>query len=61
MKPWLTVGEGADYANVSRDTIYTGGQGPRFLRIGRAVRYLPGDLEDFVRASAGEGDCGVPA
>lgn len=23
MKPWLTVGEGADYANVSRDTIYT--------------------------------------
>lgn len=23
MKPWLTVGEGADYAGVSRDTIYT--------------------------------------
>jgi excisionase family DNA binding protein len=23
MKPWLTVREGADYANVSRDTIYT--------------------------------------
>lgn len=23
MKPWLTVGEGADYANVSRDTIYS--------------------------------------
>ena len=23
MKPWLTVGEGAEYANVSRDTIYT--------------------------------------
>ena len=23
MKAWLTVGEGADYANVSRDTIYT--------------------------------------
>jgi excisionase family DNA binding protein len=23
MKPWLTVGEAADYANVSRDTIYT--------------------------------------
>jgi predicted DNA-binding transcriptional regulator AlpA len=27
------------------------GQGPRFLRLGRAVRYLPADLEDFVRAS----------
>ncbi len=23
MKPWLPVGEGAEYANVSRDTIYT--------------------------------------
>jgi excisionase family DNA binding protein len=28
------------------------GQGPRFLRLGRAVRYLPDDLDDFVRASA---------
>lgn len=28
------------------------GQGPRFLRLGRAVRYLPADLEDFVKASA---------
>jgi excisionase family DNA binding protein len=28
------------------------GRGPRFLRLGRAVRYLPADLEDFVRASA---------
>ncbi len=28
------------------------GQGPRFLRLGRAVRYLPADLADFVRASA---------
>ena len=27
------------------------GQGPRFLRLGRAVRYLPADLEDFVRIS----------
>ena len=25
---------------------------PRFLRLGRAVRYLPSDLADFVRASA---------
>ena len=28
------------------------GQGPRFLRLGRAVRYLPADLERFVRDSA---------
>jgi excisionase family DNA binding protein len=28
------------------------GKGPRFLRLGRSVRYLPLDLEDFVRASA---------
>lgn len=27
------------------------GQGPRFLRLGRAVRYLSADLEHFVRAS----------
>ena len=27
------------------------GQGPRFLRLGRAVRYLAADIEDFVRAS----------
>ncbi|MGV3518790.1 helix-turn-helix transcriptional regulator [Luteitalea sp.] len=31
------------------------GQGPRFLRLGRAVRYLPADLETFVRASVVEG------
>ena len=28
------------------------GKGPRFLRLGRSVRYLPSDLNDFVRASA---------
>jgi predicted DNA-binding transcriptional regulator AlpA len=28
------------------------GQGPRFLRLGRAVRYLPADLAAFVGASA---------
>ena len=27
-------------------------KGPRFLRLGRSVRYLPSDLQDFVRASA---------
>jgi excisionase family DNA binding protein len=28
------------------------GKGPRFLRLGRSVRYLPSDVEEFVRASA---------
>ena len=28
------------------------GKGPRFLRLGRSVRYLQSDLQDFVRASA---------
>ena len=28
------------------------GKGPRFLRLGRSVRYLPADVEEFVRASA---------
>ena len=28
------------------------GRGPRFVRFGRAVRYLPADLDAFVRASA---------
>jgi predicted DNA-binding transcriptional regulator AlpA len=26
-------------------------KGPRFLRLGRSVRYLPTDVADFVRAS----------
>ena len=28
------------------------GKGPRFLRLGRCVRYLPADVDEFVRASA---------
>lgn len=28
------------------------GTGPRFLRFGRAVRYLQTDLDEFIRASA---------
>jgi excisionase family DNA binding protein len=28
------------------------GKGPRFLRLGRSVRYLPSDVAEFVRASA---------
>ena len=28
------------------------GKGPRFLRLGRSVRYLPSDVDQFVRTSA---------
>jgi excisionase family DNA binding protein len=28
------------------------GKGPRFLRLGRSVRYLPSDVDEFVQASA---------
>jgi predicted DNA-binding transcriptional regulator AlpA len=28
------------------------GKGPRFLRLGRSARYLPSDVEEFVRANA---------
>jgi excisionase family DNA binding protein len=28
------------------------GKGPRFLRLGRSVRYLPADVDEFVRESA---------
>jgi excisionase family DNA binding protein len=28
------------------------GKGPRFLRLGRSVRYLLSDVDEFVRASA---------
>lgn len=27
------------------------GRGPKFMRFGRAVRYLPSDLDEFVRRS----------
>ncbi len=27
------------------------GKGPAFVRLGRAIRYLPSDVEEFVRAN----------
>ena len=35
------------------------GKGPRFLRLGRSVRYLPSDVDDFVRASAVDTGVGI--
>ena len=45
MKPWLTVGEAAQYAGLSRDTIYTACERReiRQVRLGgrRAIRLKP--------------------
>ena len=54
----LTEREVADLLGLSVATLRAWrhrGQGPRFLRLGRAVRYLPADLETFVRASVVDG------
>jgi excisionase family DNA binding protein len=51
----LTEREVADRLGLSVATLRAWrhrGKGPRFLRLGRSVRYLPADVDDFVRASA---------
>ena len=51
----LTEREVADMLGLSVATLRAWrhrGKGPRFLRLGRSVRYLPSDVADFVRASA---------
>ena len=51
----LTEREVADLLGLSVATLRAWrhrGKGPRFLRLGRSVRYLPSDVDDFVRASA---------
>ena len=64
MNPWatgsdttraLTEREVADLLGLSVATLRAWrhrGKGRRFLRLGRSVRYLPPDLDDFVRSSA---------
>ena len=50
----LTEREVADLLGLSVATLRAWrhrGKGPRFLRLGRSVRYLPSDLDDFVRSS----------
>ena len=51
----LTEREVADLLGLSVATLRAWrhrGKGPRFLRLGRSVRYLPADVAHFVRASA---------
>ena len=58
MKPWLTVGEGADYANVSRDTIYTACERHelRYVRISgrRTIRLKPVWIDAWLEQHARE-------
>jgi len=58
MKPWLTVGEGADYANVSRDTIYTACERKelRHVRISgrRTIRLRPMWIDVWLEEHARE-------
>lgn len=58
MKPWLTVGEAADYANVSRDTIYTACERRelRHVRISgrRTIRLKPAWLDAWLEQHAQE-------
>ncbi len=52
MKPWLNVGEGAEYAGVSRDTIYTACE-HKELRHARVSGQAPFDSAGMDRCMAG--------
>jgi excisionase family DNA binding protein len=58
MTPWLTVGEGAEYANVSRDTIYTACERRelRHARISgrRTIRLKPAWIDAWLERHAPE-------
>ena len=56
MKTWLTVAEGAEYAGVSRDTIYTACERREIhhVRIGgrRAIRLKPAWIDEWLERHA---------
>ncbi len=55
MSELLTVSEAARWAKVSESFLNKArltGTGPRFIRLGRAIRYQPSDLEAWAQASA---------
>jgi len=58
MKPWLTVGEGAEYAGVSRDTIYTACERKelRHARISgrRSIRLKPEWIDAWLERHASD-------
>jgi len=67
-RPWLTVAEGADYAGLCRDTIYTACERGelRHVRVGgrRAIRlrteWIDGWLEQHTQGKGGEPRAGNP-
>lgn len=51
----LTVSEAARWAKVSESYLNKArltGSGPRFVRLGRSIRYRPADLEAWVEGGA---------
>ncbi len=55
----VTEGEAAERLGLSVATLRAWRhrrKGPRFVRFGRAVRYLPADLDEFIRASTVDTD-----
>jgi len=64
MKTWLTVAEAAEYASVSRDTIYTACENNslRHTRVGgrRAIRIKPALIDEWLeRYSRGDRQSGA--
>lgn len=55
----LDTGEAANYLTLSTTTMTSWrsrGQGPRFVRIGRSIRYRRADLDAFIKlVQTGEG------
>ena len=53
----LTEGEAAERLGLSRATLRAWRmqrKGPRFVRLGRAIRYLGADLDEFLQANVVE-------
>lgn len=51
MKHLLTERQAADYLNLSVSTLQAwraGGAGPRFVKLGKSVRYRPEELERYM-------------
>jgi excisionase family DNA binding protein len=65
MKPWLTVAEAAQYAAVSRDTIYTACERReiRYARVGgrRAIRLKPEWIDGWLERHASDPRSSAPS
>jgi len=53
MRQLLTTPQAADYLGLSTHTLNRwrwDGRGPRFVKLGKSVRYRQGDLDEFIEA-----------